>query len=148
MSNGTVATNRRAGQDYFVEDAVEAGIVLQGSEVKSMRDHRASIQEAYAVVENGEVWLDNMHIAAYSASLTNPDPYRRRKLLLHKSEIRRLTRAVQQKGYTCVALALYWKGHRVKCEIALAKGKADHDKRETIKERDWQRQKQRLLRHT
>ena len=147
MSESTVATNRRARYDYFVADTVDAGMVLQGSEVKSLRDHRTSIQEDYAAVGDGEVWLYNMHIAAYPASLTNPDPYRRRKLLLHKSEIRRLDRAVQQKGYTLIPLKIYFtdRGH-AKVQLGLCRGKRQYDKREAIKERDFERRKQQAWR--
>ena len=148
MSNDTVATNRRAWHDYFIEDTFEAGIALKGAEVKSLREHHVSVQEAYALVEGGEVWLYNMHIAPYKpARQEGLDPYRRRKLLLRKSEIRRLNRAVQQKGYTLVPLKIYFtsRGY-AKVLLGLARGKRQYDKRETIKERDFQRRAERDLR--
>jgi SsrA-binding protein len=148
MPNGTVATNRRARHDYFIEDSLEAGLELLGSEVKSLREHQVSIQESYAAVEGGEVWLYNMHIAPYKpAAHESHDPYRKRRLLLHKTQIRRLERSVQQKGYTLIPLKIYFarRGH-AKVELGLCKGKRKHDKREAIKERDFQRRAERDLR--
>ncbi len=148
MSNGTVATNRRAWHDYFIEDTFEAGLVLEGPEVKSLREHHVSIQEAYAAVDAGEVWVYNMHIAPYKpARQEGLDPYRRRKLLLRKSEVRRLNRAVQQKGYTLIPLKIYFtsRGY-AKIQLGLGRGKRQYDKRETIKERDFKRQAERDLR--
>ena len=148
MSDGTVATNRRARYDYFIDDTFEACLELRGAEVKSLRAHHVSIQEAYAAVEGSEVWLYNMHIAPYKpASDENVEPYRPRKLLLHKSEIRRLHRAVRQKGYTLVPLKIYFtdQGY-AKVQIGLAKGKRQYDKREALKERDFRRRADRALR--
>ena len=108
MSDGTITTNRKARYEYFIEDTLEAGIELKGAEVKSLRDYQASIAEAYAAIEGGQVWLHGMHIAAYQpAADQNLDPYRRRKLLLRSSQIRRLERQIQQKGYTLIPLKLY-----------------------------------------
>ena len=148
VSNGTVATNRRARYDYFIEDTFEAGLALKGAEVKSLREHHVSIQEAHAALEGGEVWLYNMHIAPYKpASQEDLNPYRRRKLLLRKSEIRRLNRAVQQKGYTLVPLKIYFtqRGY-AKVLLGLARGKRQYDKREAIKERDSRRRTEWALR--
>ena len=145
-----IALNRRARFDYFIEDRYEAGLVLQGWEVKSLREGRAQVADAYVKVIDEEAFLVGAHFLPPSGASTHihPDPTRTRKLLLNRRELDRFAGAVQQKGYTCVATALYWSQHRVKCEIALAKGKADYDKRETEKTRDWQRQKQRMMRHS
>jgi SsrA-binding protein len=147
-SSGTIALNKRARHDYFINERFEAGLCLEGWEVKSLREGKGQLTDSYVFFKNGEAWLLNAQITPLNTASTHvfTTPTRQRKLLMHRREIDKLTGAVQQKGYTCVALALYWKGHRVKCEVGLAKGKADHDKRETIKERDWQRQKQRVLR--
>lgn len=146
--SGTIALNKRARHDYFFEDRFEAGLVLEGWEVKSLRAGKAQLTDSYVLFKDGEAWLLGALITPLATASTHliPDPTRTRKLLLHAREIDKIGGAVLQKGYTCVATALYWKGHRVKCEIALAKGKAQHDKRQTEKNRDWQRQKQRLLR--
>lgn len=143
-----IAVNRRARHDYFIEDRFEAGLALQGWEVRSLRSGRAQIAEAYVVVRGGEIWLLGARIQPLPSASTHvvPDPDRTRKLLLHRREIDRLIGAVERKGYTLVPLRLYWKHGRAKLEIGLALGKRKHDKRETEKERDWQRQKQRLLR--
>ena len=148
MSNGTVAPNRRAWHDYFIEGTLEAGLELKGAEVKSLREHHVSIQEAHAALEDGQVWLYNMHIGAYKpAAHENIDPYRQRRLLLHRSEIHRLARAVQQKGYTLIPLKLYFNDRGVaKVQLGLCKGKRKYDKREAIKERDFQRRADRALR--
>ena len=145
---GPIAQNRRARHDFFIDEKFEAGLSLKGWEVKSLREGKAQLTDSYVFFKNGEAWLLNAQISPLQTASTHfvTEPTRGRKLLLHKREIDKLSGAVNQKGYTCVALSLYWKKHMVKCEIALAKGKADHDKRETIKERDWQRQKQRILR--
>jgi SsrA-binding protein len=143
-----VAENRRARFDYFVEDRMEAGIALTGTEVKSLRFGEGSIAESYAAVEGEEVWLINSHIPEYShGNRLNHQPSRARKLLLKKREIDKLNGAVTRQGLTLVPLSLYFNpGGRAKVELALARGKKAHDKRETIKERDWNREKQRLLR--
>jgi SsrA-binding protein len=144
-----VAENRRARFDYFVEDRVEAGIQLTGTEVKSLRQGEGSIAESYATVEGEEVWLINSHIPEYShGNRLNHEPRRPRKLLLKNREIAKLHGAVAREGLTLVPLSIYFNGKgKAKVEIALAKGKKVHDKRETIKERDWKREQQRLLRH-
>jgi SsrA-binding protein len=142
-----VATNRRARHDYAIEDAFEAGIVLIGSEIKSIRAGRVNLRDSYATVEEGEVWLHNVHIAPYDpASRFGHEPRRRRKLLLHKRQIARLSSRVQEKGYTLVPLRLYLRDNRAKIELALARGKRQYDKREAIAKREDQRRAQRALR--
>jgi len=144
-----VAENRRARFDYFVEERFEAGIELQGTEVKALRTGEGSIAESYALVEGEEVWLINSHIPQYGAgSWMNHEPRRRRKLLLRAREIDKLQGAITRQGLTLVPLSIYFNTRgRAKIELALAKGKKAHDKRETIKERDWKREQGRLLRH-
>jgi SsrA-binding protein len=146
----TIALNKRARFDYFIEERFEAGMVLQGWEVKSLRASKAQITESYVVIKNAEAWLLGAHVSPLNTASTHihPDPIRTRKLLLNHSELHRLIGAVERKGYTLVPLALYWKKGRAKLEIGLAKGKKAHDKRATEKDRDWKRQKDRLLRHT
>ena len=143
-----VAENRRARFDYFVEDKLEAGIALQGTEVKALRSGEGSIAEAYATVDGDEVWLINSSIPQYGAgSWMNHEPRRRRKLLLKSREIARLQGAITRQGLTIVPLSIYFNGKgRAKVELAVARGKKVHDKRETIKERDWKREQGRLLR--
>ena len=141
-----ICLNRKASFNFFFEDLIEAGIVLKGSEIKSIREGKVNIADSYAVEKEGEIVLINSHIAAFKqASYSNHNPTDERKLLLNKKEIARLFASSSQTGHTIVATALYWKGHRVKCEIALAKGKQLHDKRATEKERDWSKQKHRIL---
>jgi SsrA-binding protein len=141
-----VATNRKARHQYHFHDTYEAGLVLMGSEIKSIRAGRVSLQEGFVLFENGEAWLVNVHIAQYDpASRQNHDPKRRRKLLLHRREIDRLQSRVQEKGYTVVPVQLYLKDGRAKVEIALARGKKLYDKRQTIAERDSKRQVERAL---
>jgi SsrA-binding protein len=144
----TVADNRRAFYEYFVEEKFEAGIELQGTEVKALREGEGSIAESYALVEDEEVFLVNANIAQYSkGSWMNHEPRRKRRLLLKKREIAKLQGAVQRQGLTLVPLSLYFNSAgKAKVELALARGKKAHDKRETIKERDWKREQQRLLR--
>ncbi len=142
-----VATNRRARYDYSIDDTIEAGIVLEGPEVKSLREGKCSIQEAYATVEDGELWLVDMHISPYSAADDKKlDPRRRRKLLVHKRELSRLAGQVSAKGYTLIPLRVYFneRGY-AKVELGLARGKRKYDKREAIAEREYQRRIQRLL---
>ena len=143
-----VADNRRARHDYYIEDTLEAGIMLTGTEVKALREGRATIAEAYASPEAGGIWLVNATIPEYSrGNRENHEPKRRRKLLLHAREIERLSQAVERKGYTIAPLKLYFNDRGVaKLEIGLAIGKKAPDKRDTEKARDWSRQKQRLLR--
>jgi len=143
-----VAENRRARYDYFVEDRLEAGIALTGTEVKSLRHGEGSIAESYAAIEGEEVWLINSHIPEYShGNRLNHQPRRQRKLLLGKRQIDKLHGAVTRQGLTLIPLSIYFNGKGLaKVELALARGKKAHDKRETIKERDWKREQQRLLR--
>ena len=145
-----VAENRRARYDYFIEDKFEAGIALTGTEVKSIRQGEGSIAESYATFEGEEIWLINSHIPEYShGNRMNHEPRRKRKLLLNKREIAKLHGAVTRQGLTLIPLSLYFNGRgRAKVELALARGKKAHDKRETVKERDWKREQQRLLRKT
>jgi len=144
----TVAENRKARYSYFIEDTMEAGIVLTGTEVKALRQGRANIAESYASPEGDELWLINAHIPEYkSGNRNNHEPTRRRKLLLKRREIDRLASARQKEGMTLVPLKLYFNERGLaKLSVGLAKGKKLHDKRATEKNRDWQRQKQRLLR--
>jgi SsrA-binding protein len=147
-SSSTIALNKKARHNYFIEDRFEAGLVLQGWEVKSLREGRAQLTESYIVINNSEAWLFGFHISPLLSASTHitPDPTRTRKLLLHRRELDRLIGAVERKGYTLVPLALYWKRGRAKLEIALARGKHNQDKRATDKDREWARSKQRLLR--
>ena len=147
--NPTIAQNKKARFEFALEDRVEAGISLQGWEVKSLRAGKAQITDSYVLLKNGEAWLIGALITPINTISTHfvIDPKRTRKLLLKRRELDRLIGATQQKGYTCVCTSMYWKNHLVKVEIALAKGKQLHDKRETEKERDWNREKQRVVRH-
>jgi len=144
----TVALNKRAKHEYHLEQKVEAGIALQGWELKAIRAGRANIGESYAIVKDGELFLFGAQITPLISASTHvvADAHRTRKLLLHRNEIDTLIGRVQRDGYTLVPTALYWKGNKVKAELALAKGKQSHDKREASKERDWAREKQRHLR--
>ena len=146
-AGSTIALNKTARHDYFIEERFEAGIALEGWEVKSLRAGRANLKEAYVLVKDGELWLFGAHITPLPAASTHvhPDPTRTRKLLMHRREIDRLQGLVERRGYTLVPLALYWKKGRAKLEIGLAKGKKQHDKRATAKARDWQREKARIL---
>ena len=143
-----IAENRRARHDYAIEDVVEAGLVLTGTEVKALREGKATIAESYASPEGGAIYLINANIPEYSGgNRQNHEPKRPRKLLLHAREIARLSQAVERKGYTLAPLRLYFNDRGIaKIEIGLALGRKAHDKREVVKERDWSRQKQRLLR--
>ena len=145
---GTIATNRRARHDYHLEQKFEAGLALQGWELKAIRAGRANIGEAYAHIRDGEMYLHNAQITPLISASTHvvADERRTRKLLLHRHEIDNLIGRIQRDGYTAVPTALYWKGNKVKAEIHLAKGKQSHDKRDASKERDWQREKQRVMR--
>lgn len=147
--SSTIALNKRARHDYAIEDKFEAGIVLQGWEVKSLRDGRVQINDTYVMVQNGEIWWLGGQITPLLSASTHvhPEPARSRKLLLNRREIDKLIGAVERKGYTLVPLAMYWKKGRAKLEIGLAKGKKAHDKRATEKERDWNREKERILKH-
>jgi SsrA-binding protein len=144
-----VAQNRRARHDYFILETIEAGLVLTGTEVKSLRAGKASLAESYATVEKGEAWVIQLHIPPYvQGNRWNPDPVRRRKLLLHRKEIDRLEQAVAQKGQTVVPLKLYFTRGRAKLLIGVAKGKKSYDKRATIAERDAKREIDRARRST
>lgn len=144
-----VASNRKARHDYFILDTLEAGLVLKGTEVKSLRSGNANLQDSYALVKNGEVWLFGMHISPYEhGSFSNHDPRRTRKLLLSKREIRRLLARVQEKGLTIVPLSIYFKGAFAKVELAIAQGKKSYDKRESIKQREAKRDIAYQLRRT
>ena len=146
----TIALNRRARFEFALEETFEAGLALMGWELKSIRAGAVQLRDSYVLVRDGEAWLEGAHITPLASASTHvtADPVRPRKLLLHAKEIARLAEHVQQKGYACVATALYWKGHRVKCEIALARGKRQRDKRATVKDRDWKRQQERLLKRS
>jgi SsrA-binding protein len=143
-----IAENRKARFDYFIEDRYEAGMVLQGWEVKSMRAGKAQLTESYAYVKNGEAFLYGAHIAPLTTTSTHviAEPTRTRKLLLNLAELEQLENAVEREGYTLVPLQMYWKAGRAKLQIGVAKGKKQHDKRATEKDRDWQRDKARILR--
>jgi SsrA-binding protein len=146
VSVKVIATNRKARHEYQFHDTYEAGLVLKGSEIKSIRAGRVSLQQGFVVFENGEAWLVDVHIAPYDpASREGHEPQRRRKLLLHRREIDRLQGQAQQKGYTVIPTKLYLKDGRAKVEIALARGKKQYDKRQTIAERDSKRQVERAL---
>jgi SsrA-binding protein len=144
----TIAQNRKARFDYFIEEKIEGGLVLAGWEVKSMRAGKAQLTDSYVIIRDGEAWLLNSHVAPLNTASTHvdADPKRVRKVLLSRREIDRLTGLVERKGYTLVALELYWSKNRAKVAIGLAKGKKQHDKRDTEKARDWQRDKARALR--
>jgi SsrA-binding protein len=142
---GDIATNRQASFRYNLLEKYEAGIVLQGSEVKSMREGGVQLKDAYAEVRDGEVWLRNMHIAPYPPARENHEPERPRKLLLHRREIEQLMEASSEKGLTIVPTRLYWNGPRAKVELAVARGKDLYDKRRAIKERDTKREIQRAM---
>jgi SsrA-binding protein len=143
----TVATNRKAFHDYFIEDRTEAGLVLTGTEVKSLRDGRAQLKDSYVLFRKGEAFLVGVHISPYSAgSWANHLPERERKLLLHRREIEKWAGAVSTRGVACVPLSLYFKGPHAKAEIALVRGKKLHDKRDAIRERDLKREADRAVR--
>ena len=145
----SIVENRKAFHDYFIEERFEAGIALEGWEVKAIRGGRANLKEAYVVVRNGELMLIGAHISPLTTASTHvsPDPTRTRRLLLHREEINRLIGKVERAGYTLTPIDLHYKSGRVKLAIGLAKGKKQHDKREAEKERDWKREQQRLLRN-
>jgi len=145
--NSTIALNKKARHDYFIEDRYEAGLSLEGWEVKSIRAGRVQINESYILLLNGEAFLFGANISALPTASTHikPDPTRNRKCLLHRTELNRLIGAVERKGFTLIPTALYWKHGLVKLEIGVAQGKKAHDKRASEKEKDWKREKQRLL---
>ncbi len=143
----TIAVNRQATHEYFIEERYEAGLVLQGWEVKSLRAGKLQLKESYVIIKTGEAWLLGSHISALISASTHvlANNTRTRKLLLHKHELSKLIGLVERKGYTLIPLAMYWNNGRAKLEIGLAKGKQLHDKRATEKDRDWQREKQRIM---
>jgi len=144
--NKTLAENKKAWHDYFIEESMEAGIELVGTEVKSIRGGRANLKDSYAEVKNGEIFVCNMHISPYEkGNIYNRDPLRERKLLMHKSEIKRLEGFVAQKGYTIIPLSLYLKGSIVKINIAVVRGKKDYDKRDAMLEKDAKREMEREI---
>ncbi|HEY5702096.1 MAG: SsrA-binding protein SmpB [Gammaproteobacteria bacterium] len=149
-SGSTIALNKKAKFDYFIEERFEAGLVLEGWEVKSIRAGRVQLRESYILLKDNEAWLFGALITPLPTASTHiqPDPQRNRKLLMHRKELDKLIGAVERKGYALIPTAMYWKHGRVKLEIGLAHGKKAHDKRQTIKERDWQRQERRLLKHS
>ncbi|WP_144393970.1 SsrA-binding protein SmpB [Pleionea sediminis] len=145
--DNVIAQNKKARHDYFIEETMEAGLVLEGWEVKSLRDGKANLTESYIFLKDGEAWLLGCHISPLKTASTHidPNPIRYRKLLLHNKELGKLFGAQQKKGYTIVALKLYWKNNLVKLELGMGKGKKLHDKRATEKEREWNRSKQRMM---
>lgn len=145
--DNTIAINKKARFDYFIEDSFEAGLVLEGWEVKSLRAKSIQVKESYISMKDGEAFLQGAHITPLNTASTHitPDATRKRKLLMHRKEIARLASAVDRKGYTIVPVKLYWKKGRAKIEVGLAKGKQMHDKRASQKDRDWQRDKSRVL---
>jgi SsrA-binding protein len=145
----SIVENRKAFHDYFIEERVEAGVALQGWEVKAIRAGRANLKEAYVLVKNSEIALVGAHISPLATASTHvhADPTRTRKLLLHREEINRLVGKVERAGYTLAPINLHYKNGRIKLEVGLAKGKKQHDKRDTIKEREWNREQQRIMRN-
>jgi SsrA-binding protein len=145
--DNNIAINKKARFDYFIEDSFEAGLVLEGWEVKSLRAKSIQVKESYISIKDGEAFLQGAHITPLNTASTHitPDATRKRKLLMHRKEIDRLVGAVDRKGYTVVPVKLYWKKGRAKIEVGLAKGKQMHDKRASQKDRDWQRDKSRVL---
>ena len=142
-----IADNKKAAYNYFFEERFEAGMVLEGWEVKSLREGKVQLTDGYVVIREGELYVIGCQINPLKSASThiNPDSVRTKKLLLHKEQIRKLTGKIEQKGYTLVPLNLHWKAGKVKCEIALAKGKAEHDKRDTIKDREGKREVERAM---
>jgi SsrA-binding protein len=149
QQNNTIAQNRQATHEYHIEERFEAGLVLEGWEVKSLREGRVQLKESYVTIKRGEAWLYGAHISALASASThvNPEAIRFRKLLLNRHELNKLIGAVERKGYTIIPLSMYWKKGRAKLEIGLAKGKQLHDKRASSKDRDWQREKARIMKH-
>jgi SsrA-binding protein len=148
-NSNVIANNRRARHDYFIEDRLEAGLSLEGWEVKSLREGRAQLAESYVHIRNGEAWLVGAHFSPLRTASTHirAEPTRSRKLLLHRGELDRLIGAVERKGYALVPLNLHWSKGRVKLDVGLARGKKQHDKRASSKERDWARQRERILKN-
>ncbi len=146
-SDNTIAVNRLARHDYFIEDEIEVGIALEGWEVKSLREGNLQLKESYVMIKNGELWLIGAHISPLASASTHvkTDATRTRKLLAHRSEIDRMVGMVERRGYTLVALTAYWSRGRAKLKLGIARGKKAHDKRASVKERDWKRDQARLL---
>ena len=146
---GMIAVNRKARHDYFIEERYEAGLALQGWEVKAMRAGRLQLKEGYVLMKDNEAWLFGAHISPLPTTSTHviADPTRSRKLLLHRRQIDQLLGAVERKGYALVPLAVYWKAGKAKVEIGLARGKKQHDKRADERDRDWEREKSRVMKH-
>jgi len=147
--SNVIAANKRARYNYFIEDRLEAGLALEGWEVKSLRDGRAQLTESYVNIRNGEAWLVGAHFSPLTTTSTHihAEPTRSRKLLLHRNELDRLVGAVERKGYALIPLDLHWTKGRVKLDVGLARGKKQHDKRAASKDRDWERQRARILKH-
>ncbi len=147
--NKTIVLNKKARHDYFIEQRYEAGLQLEGWEVKSLRAGKVQITESYILLKNNEAFLFGALITPLPTVSTHftPDPRRNRKLLLHRCELNKLIGAVERKGFALVPTAMYWKNGKVKLEIGIAKGKKEHDKRQSIKQRDWDRQKSRIMKH-
>jgi SsrA-binding protein len=150
QASNVIVQNKKASHDYFFEDRFEAGIELQGWEVKSLRAGKAQLVDSYVIFKNNEAFILGALITPLATASTHfvTDPTRTRRLLLKRREIDKLAQSVEQKGYTCICTKLYWKNHLIKAEIALAKGKANYDKRQVEKERDWNREKQRLFQNS
>ena len=149
-STGTIALNKRAKFDYFVDQKFEAGLVLSGWEVKSLREGKAQLVDAFVIIHQNEAWLVGARIVPLLSASTHVvcEPMRQRKLLLNRKELEKIIQVTEQKGKTCAAMALYWKGNKIKCEVALVTGKKDHDKRDTERDRDWSRDKERLMKNS
>jgi len=148
--SSTIALNKKSRHDYSLEDRIEAGLVLEGWEVKSLREGQANIADSFVLLKNGEAFMHGSHISPLQTASThiNPDPNRTRKLLLHADQLHKLAIAVERKGYSIIPTAMYWVHGRAKLEIALAKGKKHHDKRAAEKSNDWAREKNRILKHS
>jgi SsrA-binding protein len=149
QQNSTIAVNRQATHEYFIEERYEAGLVLEGWEVKSLREGKVQLKESYVNFKRGEAWLAGAHISPLLSASTHikPEAVRAKKLLLNRHELNKLIGSVERKGYTVIPLSLYWKHGRAKLEIGLARGKQLHDKRASAKDRDWQREKARIMKH-
>lgn len=147
--DSSIALNKKAGFNYFIHEQYEAGLVLQGWEIKSLRAGKINLSDAHVIIKYGEAFLLGAQIQPLPTASTHsiPDPIRTRKLLLNKKELNHLIGSVERDGFTIVPLSLYWKKNKIKAKIALAKGKKEHDKRDTIKDRDWQRDKSRIMKH-
>lgn len=148
--DSTIVVNKKARHDYFLTDTYEAGIALVGWEVKSLREKKVQLVDSHVIIKDGEAWLLGSQIVplATASSHVIADPTRTRKLLLHRKELAKIFAGIQQKGYTCVCAKMYWKGHLVKCQLALAKGKHEYDKRAVEKEREWNLDKRRAMSHS